>query len=122
MMIIMMTIMEEVPDSKNWAWLPSGNLKKEIEGFRMTAQDQSLRTNVVKVKTDKQEGNVRCRNVQRHNNTRFSFFGQRTINVWNSLPDCVDFRSLSSFTRTILLVNFNQFLKAYKFSAEQSDI
>jgi len=82
MMIIMMTIMEEVADSKNWAWLPSGNPKKEIEGFRMTAQDQALRTNVVKVKIDKQEGNVRCRNVQRHTNTRFSFFGQRIINVW----------------------------------------
>jgi len=57
-----------------------------------------------------------------HTNTRFSFFGQRIINVWNSLPDCVDFRSLSSFKRTILLVNFNQFLKVYKFSREQSDM
>jgi len=55
-------------------------------------------------------------------NTHLSFFGQRIINVWNSLPDYVDFRSLSSFKRTILLVNFNQFLKVYKFSREQSDI
>jgi len=39
----------------------------------------------------------------------FSFFGQRVINVWNSLPDCVDFRSLTSFKRSILLVNFNHF-------------
>jgi len=46
----------------------------------------------------------------------------RIINVWNSLADCVDFRSLSSFKRTILLVNFNQFLKVYKFSREQSDM
>ena len=42
-------------------------------------------------------------------NTRF-LFGQRILNVWNSLPDCVDFRSLTSFKITIVLVNFNQFL------------
>jgi len=35
----------------NWA---SGNLKKETEGLLTTAQDQASRTNVMKVKTDKQ--------------------------------------------------------------------
>jgi len=52
----------------------------------------------------------------------FLSLGSAVINVWNSLPDCDDFRSLTSFKRTILLVNFNQFLKVYKFSREQSDI
>ena len=44
----------EVADSKSWAWLTSGNLKKKT-------QDQALRTNVIKVKIEKQEGDVRCR-------------------------------------------------------------
>jgi len=35
----------EVADSKSWAWLASGNLKKETEGFLMAAQDHVLRTN-----------------------------------------------------------------------------
>ena len=30
--------------------------------------------------------------------------------------------ALTSFKRTILLINFNQFLKVYKFSREQSDV
>ena len=38
-----------------------GNLKKETEGFLMAAQDEALRTNAIKVKIDKQEGDVRCR-------------------------------------------------------------
>jgi len=39
----------------------SSNLKKETEEFLMTAQDQALRINVIKVKIDKQEGDARCR-------------------------------------------------------------
>ena len=34
----------------------------------------------------------------------------------------IDFRLLTSLKRTILFVNFNQFIKVYKFSSEQSDI
>ena len=39
-------------------WLSSGNLKNEC---LMAAQDQASRTNVIKVKTNKQEDDVRCR-------------------------------------------------------------
>jgi len=38
----------------------SGNLKKETKGLLMAAQNQALRTNGIKVKIDKQEGDVRC--------------------------------------------------------------
>jgi len=34
-----------------------------------------------------------CKKIN-HTITRFSFFAQRTVNVWNSWPDYVDFRSL----------------------------
>jgi len=35
-------------------------------------------------------------------NTRISFFGQRIVNVWNSLqPEIVDFGSLRSFKRLL---------------------
>jgi len=45
----------------NWA---SGNLKKETEGLLTAAQDQASRTNVMKVKTDKQAMQNEMQNVQ----------------------------------------------------------
>jgi len=52
---------QQIADSKSWAWLTTGGLKKETEGFLMAAQDQALRTNAIKVKIDKQEGEAMCR-------------------------------------------------------------
>jgi len=45
-----------------------------------------------------------------YSNTRYSFFTQRVANLWNSLPDSVNFRFLTTFKRTILPVDFNRFL------------
>jgi len=53
---------QQIADSKSWAWLTTGGLKKESEGFLMAAQDQALRTNAIKVKIDKEEGEAMCRN------------------------------------------------------------
>ena len=39
-----------------------------------------------------------------------SLFSERIVNVWNSLPDEVDFRTVKSFTRTIKCVPFNDFI------------
>jgi len=52
---------QQVADLKSWAWPTSGNLKRETEGLLMVAQDQALRTNTIRVKTGKQEGDVRHR-------------------------------------------------------------
>jgi len=52
---------QQIADVKSWAWLTTGELKKETEGFLMAAQDQALRTNAIKVKIDKQEGEAMCR-------------------------------------------------------------
>ena len=38
-------------------------------------------------------------------------FSYRVVEVWNSLPDCVSFESLSAFERTISVVVFSGFLK-----------
>jgi hypothetical protein len=43
---------------------------------------------------------------------RKSFFSERVVNTWNYLPaNVVNFNSLSSFARTICLVDFTKFLK-----------
>jgi len=41
---------------------------------------------------------------------RDHFFSERIVNVWNSLPDEVDFRTVKTFTPTIKCVPFNDFI------------
>ena len=45
---------------------------------------------------------------------RSSFFAQRVVNVWNSLPSSVDLSTLSAFKKSLQRVNLNEFLTAYK--------
>ena len=47
---------------------------------------------------------------------RSSFFAQRVVHVWDSLPTSVDFSTLSAFKRSLRCVNLNEFLTVYKFS------
>ena len=44
---------------------------------------------------------------------RSTFFSERVVNVWNNLPASVDFKSLSSFKRTVKLVDLSKFLKCF---------
>ena len=44
------------------------------------------------------------RNVSR---VRAAFFSERVVNAWNSLPDSVDFSTLSKFRRSIMRVDLN---------------
>ena len=37
------------------------------------------------------------------------FYIERVVNVWNNLPASVDFKSLSSFKRTVKLVDLYKF-------------
>ena len=47
-------------------------------------------------------------------NSRAAFFSQRVLNVWNALPDSVDFASLNKFKQSILHIDFNQHLVCFK--------
>jgi len=44
---------------------------------------------------------------------RINFFSSRVINVWNSLPDTVSFVSFNAFKRSIVTVDFSNFLKCF---------
>ena len=47
---------KEVRSDQCWAWLPNGDLKRETESLIVTAQNQSMRANLVKAKIDKSQG------------------------------------------------------------------
>jgi len=52
---------EELADKDQWLWLTDGTLKRETESLIMAAQEQALRTNLVKAKIDKSQEDSRCR-------------------------------------------------------------
>ena len=52
---------KEVRSDQCWAWLQNGDLKRKIESLIVAAQNQSIRTNLVKAKIDKSQGDSLCR-------------------------------------------------------------
>lgn len=52
---------KDVSCDKSWVWLRDGNLKKETESLIISAQTQSIRTNLIKTKIDKSQDNPKCR-------------------------------------------------------------
>ena len=46
---------KEVRSDQCWAWLQNGDLKRETEKLLVVAQNQSIRTNPAKGKTDKSQ-------------------------------------------------------------------
>jgi len=52
-----------------------------------------------------------------NNNVQANFFAERIVNVWNRLPsEIVNFDTLSSFSRTVKLVDLSEFLKCFEVS------
>ena len=47
---------KEVRSDQCWAWLRNGDLKREAESLIVAVQNQSIRTNLVKAKIDKSQG------------------------------------------------------------------
>ena len=52
---------KEVRSDQFWAWLENGDLKWETESLTVAAQNESIRTNLVKPKIDKSQGDSLCR-------------------------------------------------------------
>ena len=52
---------KEVESDQCWAWLQNGDLKRETESLIVVAQNQSIRTNLVKARIDKSQGDSLCR-------------------------------------------------------------
>ena len=52
---------EEVRREQCWAWLQNGDLKRETETLIVAAQNQSLRTNLVKAKINNSQRDSLCR-------------------------------------------------------------
>ncbi len=46
---------------KKWFWLKRGNLKRETESLKFAAQEQALRTNLVKAAIEKSQTRKECR-------------------------------------------------------------
>ena len=52
---------KEVRSDQCWTWLQNGDLKRETESLMVAAQNQSIRTNLVKARIDKSQGDSLCR-------------------------------------------------------------
>ena len=52
---------KEVRSEQSWVWLQDGDLKRETESLIVAAQNQSIRTNLVKAKIDKIQKDTLCR-------------------------------------------------------------
>ena len=52
---------KEVRSEQSWVRLQNGDLKRETESLIIPAQNQGIRTNLVKAKIDKSQKNLLCR-------------------------------------------------------------
>ena len=52
---------KEVRSDQCWAWIQNGDLKRETGSLIVAAQNQSIRTNLVKAKIDKCQGDSLCK-------------------------------------------------------------
>ena len=52
---------KEVRSDQCWAWLQNGDLKRETESLIVAAQNQNIRTNLIKARIDKSQGDSLCR-------------------------------------------------------------
>ena len=60
---------KEVGNQDTWQWLRNGTLKREIESLTFAAQEQAIRTNVIKRKIDKSQEQTKCRMCSRTDET-----------------------------------------------------
>ena len=54
-------LINDISLEKFWTWLRKGNFKRETEYLLITAQNNTIRTNQIKVRIDKTQQNSKCR-------------------------------------------------------------
>ena len=52
---------DDIGGEDRWLWLKQGNLKRETESLILAAQEQAIRTNVIKAKIDNTQEQSKCR-------------------------------------------------------------
>ena len=52
---------DDITVEDRWLWLKQGNLKRETESLILAAQEQAVRTNVIKAKIDNTQEQSKCR-------------------------------------------------------------
>ena len=50
----------EIRSEKSWVWLQNGDFKRDTESLIVAAQNQSIRTNLVKAKIEKNQKDMLC--------------------------------------------------------------
>ena len=61
---------KEVRSDQCWDWLQNGDLRRETESLTVAVQNQSIRTNLVKAKNEKSQGNSLCRVCRKADQSR----------------------------------------------------
>ena len=54
-------LIKNISDDKTWTWLRKGNSKRETESLLIAAQNNAIRTNLIKARIDKTQQNSKCR-------------------------------------------------------------
>ena len=54
-------LINNISPQKTWTWLRKRNLKRETESLLIAAQNNTIRTNHIKVRIDKTQQNTKCR-------------------------------------------------------------
>ena len=52
---------EEIAGEERWKWLKNSGIKRETETLILAAQEQAIRTNLIKAKIDNTQEDSRCR-------------------------------------------------------------
>jgi len=84
-------------------WLPHGEKNSKISLFVLAQL-----TNVSDRRTDRQT-QFKLYKKSCSTRVRSTFFIERVVNTWNSLPASVDFSSFHSFKRTVKLTDLSAF-------------
>ena len=54
-------LINNISNQKTWTWLRKGNFMRETESLLIAAQDNAIRTNLIKARKDKTQQNSKCR-------------------------------------------------------------